>query len=521
MEFVSTLTGDKYTYENMNLLELRNKILKQENLTDFDILRGYVSKRILSLEYKPIEVLSSEKEIKINSIIDDIIEEFFIEQANKYIELQSRIFDLEDEYKNFEISKEMSLIEYINSRNEKHKNEPNVDFKNRVHKYVLSISTNSISFRNYSSEDLIVFINERIRKEIGNEYLFTGVFHEDNIVLPRRFDLSKFDSYDFSNKVSKLKTFVVKKTKEFNDSRILFSFAPKYLNAQLELYLVKKLSTEEAKTIISNAIENEISKEIKINPIMYAQQLESMPITINIDTKTNKIMLIDGYKRLLYVKDEELLNKSVAVKVFKDLSSQSNIDLLYAANYLKKTLGDRQIGFHDRGFLFNLNQVYGINEKMFSYNYEYGVPNESYSLLRCLELYDYTGTILYSLSTSYAQSNANKKGFYAPNECVISDIRQMANILNFERKYEYLEIVNTWLINDFISILGYLRKDRTFKTQKEINMKQVLEEIFNDKSMCKILSKKTGLSTVTYLTKYFADKKVDEWIETIIKKHIY
>ena len=49
MEFTSTLTNDKYTYKNMNLLELRNKILKQENLTYLDILRGYVTKRIFSL----------------------------------------------------------------------------------------------------------------------------------------------------------------------------------------------------------------------------------------------------------------------------------------------------------------------------------------------------------------------------------------------------------------------------------------------------------------------------------------
>ena len=520
MEFTSTLTGDKYTYKNMNLLELRNKILKQENLTYLDILRGYVTKRTFNLEYEPIEVLSIEMETKIYDIIDKIVEEFFISQADKYIELQNRISNFEEEYKTFEISKEMTLVEYIKKRDEKLKNQPNTDFRNRLHKYIMSISTSSISFRNYSSNELIEFMNKKIVEELGSVYLFKNCASDDKETLPRRIDLLKLEDYDFSNKVSKIKVFTIDKTKPFNDERILFSFAPKNLYVYTELYLVKKITKEEAKSIVLNAVEKEISKEIKVNPFMYAQQLESMPITINIDTKTNKIYLIDGYKRLLYLNNEELLNKEVAVKVFYDLSSQSNIDLLYAANYWKKTLGDRQIGFHDRGFLFNLNQVYSINEKMYPYCFEYGSRNEQYSLLRCLELYDYTSDILYTLSTSYAKNKATKKGFYAPNEYMISDIKQMTNILDFKRKYEYLEIVNTWLVNDFVTILGYLRKDRT-KEQKEINMKQVLEEIFNDEKMYKILSKKTGLSTVTYLTKYFTEKKIDEWIESIIMKHIY
>ena len=511
--FNSTLINKPYNYENWNLLELREKILSQFQLTMIDVLKYYHTKRKLSLDYKSIEIIKAEEYLKIEKIVMDEIEEFKKEIIATYIKKEKELFNtFEVAFKKENLQTSFSCLDFYINRNDILPTiKTSTSFRNSIINLNLSLNNLASKYNHiFNSSDFLHKLNWRISKEFSTEICVVSFLEKTNS-MPKTIDLSLVDNFDYVNRTITVGKYYKSCNIPISNDEFLFPNIFNNIFVNLEFNIEKKIDEKNAKELLNDAIYNYLNKELKIDDMIFSQQLEAMPITINIDTTSGKIYLIDGFKRLLYMNNKKMLNKEVAIKVFYDLDIQDIISLLYAANYWKMTLANNNILFHDRGYLFALSTIFSIKENDFN-------KESYYSLINCLQLYD---NVQHNKNfATYTSSLLNNKNFFVANKFLISDIKNMVIVNNIFMNSKYSPLLTKSLLNHIIVLLGYARRNNKANLQKEINIKQLLDIIFYDKKMSKIFLKKGNLSSDTYVNNMFDKNKIDKFIFETIEKMI-
>lgn len=511
--FTSSLINKPYTYENRNLLELRNEIMSQFHLTFLDIIKGYRTKRTIKLNYDYIPTLTIEEKTSIEKIILEEIEKAKKELVDAYVKKENTLFNMfEKEYKEQNVCDSMSCKDFFLNRNEMLKKvKTSTEFRNKINAFHISLSNAASKYgRLYNSNELFETINNRIANEISPTLKIISIFDSSN-EMPKEIDTMLVDSMNYENRTMRVGNYSKSCDLEVNDNRVIFTNIYKRIYLNIECIIEKTLEETKAKELFFESFKKALSNEIKVNDIIYTQQLEAMPITINIDSKTGKIFLIDGYKRLLYINNENMLNRNVAIKVFHDLETKDFLYLLYAANYWKMTLNDNNILFHDRGYMFALKTMFDVKESK-------ETKEMNYTLLKCLQLYDNIQHREHF--TEHVSHLLRNKNFFCSTKYLINDIKQMSVIEDFYQNSTYSSLIKKGLLNHIIALLGYARKCKNEIEQKEIDLKTLIEEIFNDKEKSKIFNKKNSLSSDTYVNNMFEKFEIDKWILEKINQYI-
>ena len=262
------------------------------------------------------------------------------------------------------------------------------------------------------------------------------------------------------------------------------------------------MTEEKAKETFDNAINAIIYNDNTVGDVEYFQNLEAQPITININTKTNKYELIDGYKRLLFIADKDLLSHTAPVRVFTDLNDVEFLTLLYASNIWKG-----KNDFHDRGFLFALKTRFGFTIPSSFYGNSF--KNE----LEIIQLYDFGGNLAKVDKTRMMNTVRN-------HEHIANDMKMMYNFLVSEsKKCKFDENMSNEIVLTIVEVVGELRRLSNGEPQGELT-EELITSIFEDDTIKSLCSKK-HLSTRTYVINYFRDKGLYKLISSMVKDTIF
>lgn len=196
---------------------------------------------------------------------------------------------------------------------------------------------------------------------------------------------------------------------------------------------------------------------------LYLTAIESNPVIINVN-KDNKIELIDGFLRLLFLNPKD--NSDILVKTYKNLTDAQYIKELYICNSWKENNCSKTIDFFDRGFLFsllvrfNVDIIKYLNEslidilKLFS---EYCINKKLFSSLRdnSFAIEDLKELLDLTLPCNIDNFNLNKdekhtcsyhyKEILFISSKIICDIRNSFRIEN-QRSFSkdmFLDLINT------------------------------------------------------------------------------
>lgn len=196
---------------------------------------------------------------------------------------------------------------------------------------------------------------------------------------------------------------------------------------------------------------------------LYLTAIESNPVIINVN-KDNKIELIDGFLRLLFLNPKD--NSDILVKTYKNLTDAQYIKELCICNSWKENNCSKTIDFFDRGFLFsllvrfNVDIIKYLNEslidilKLFS---EYCINKKLFSSLRdnSFAIEDLKELLDLTLPCNIDNFNLNKDEKYTCSyhykeilfisSKIICDIRNSFRIEN-QRSFSkdmFLDLINT------------------------------------------------------------------------------
>lgn len=488
----SNLVKAEYKIQDMNLKELREIIVKENNLTSLDILKGFHEISNIQLRYPSFITEQNIKDIK---LIQKECEDFLL-QNNIVQKVYDEIFNsvLEEFKKEFV---DFSL-DYMKTYEDKNSN-LSVDIKNQCFYFHRAIS-DTYKIKRKVKELLEEYISTWIKNNFGDKY---KINKGEDSSMPCNLNLNKSIDIDFSNiyksydeKDSFSDWLKISYDSHINGNSVL-NFA-KYDIVDIVIHIEEF----KAKEIFNDAINSVINQNNSIGELEYLQNLESQPITININSKTNKHELIDGYKRLLYITDENLLKYNAPIKIFSDLNDVQFLSLLYASNVWK----DKE-KFHDRGFLFALKTRFGFEIPSTAYNKS--IVNE----LNTLQIYDFGGNLV----------NVRKNRIMNTldtHEHLVSDMNMMYNYLESKTKdCKFDENISDEIKYAIIELVGELRREKgKYNQQKEVS-KELIDSIYDDEFINKLCRKK-HLSTRTYVMNYFRDKKIYKRIIDIIKNNL-
>lgn len=497
----SNLTKTNYEIKNMTLSTLRDRIIKENNLTPLDILKGFHAKSKIDLKYNSVLTEQNLKDIK---TIEDEYERYLLNEGSKNIQ------NLYDEKFNslFEECKKdcpnISLDDIINYKQDEKNPNLSVDIQNASWRFIRNTIELKSNIKNKLVNNAKEYIKSYIKENFGEDYKvneispyggFEGLPHNLEVNSPINIDFSAvYKVYkDYSGSFEDW--FTLNYDSHINeDYKIQFS---KYDMIKLSVHI----SEEKAKEIFNNAINSVIYQNNSVSELEFFQNLESQPITININTKTNKYELIDGYRRLLYITDEKLLSYSAPIKIFTDLNDTQFLSLLYASNAWKS-----KESFHDRGFLFALKTRFNFVIPSSAYGDFY------YDELSTLRLYDFGGNLVRVDYNRLMDTLLNHK-FLA------SDINLMYNFLPQEsEKYGYDKNMADEIKFTIIELVGEVRRAKDNDLQNELS-ESLITSIFADDLIKQYCSKK-HLSTRTYVINYFRDKGLYKRITDILKKNL-
>lgn len=503
----SNLVKADYEIKDMNLKELREILVKQNNLTLLDILKGFHEKSKIRLEYPSCITEENMKDVEF------IQEEYKSYLLNHGRELTQKVYDekfdsLLDEYQktNADVTVE-NIIHYIN--NERF-NGLSVYLCNDISRFLRELSRISANLKSSVEKSAIEYITSWSKEKFGDKYKITddhfSLFEE----LPYEVNVNKEINIDFTKVYETAKT-------EYNQWDISTDLANINYNTRIKCKDIKSevnfynfdmikvsiyIEESKAKELFDNAVNLVINQNNSVGELEYLQNLESQPITLNFDSKTNKYQLIDGYKRLLYITDENLLKYSAPIKIFTDLNDIQFLSLLYASNVWKT-----EDKFHDRGFLFALKT-----------RFEFEIPMSAYEKtfedeLRILKLYDFGGNLVNVCKERIMNT-------LDTHEHLAKDMFMMYNFLVSESKnHKYDENICDEIKYTIIELVGELRRTKyKYNHQNELS-EELIVSIYNDDFINKLCTKK-HLSTRTYVINYFRDKGIYNRIKDMIKNNL-
>lgn len=511
----SMLAKAEYEYKDMCLKDLKNRIMEENNLTDIDIIKGYHElAQNMRMQYKnPL----TDDEI---NFINTLVKEYNDLVCNKAESLANEIYNkhfneifkpFEEIYKQYYPNEDvLSVI----STKEGVKSIKNKEVKIRD-AYIRFYSAIEYYIKFKLSDDIRDTIFDMINEnhKDGDIKISSCKCTQVNY-LPWYINLNQLnlEEEQYKNMVWE---YTEENPMDKNMFFIIHNFDFKFYNQILSdisiyksLYFYIHLSHERTKKIIIDTINNYIQESNVINEITYLQNLEAQPITININTKTNRYELIDGYKRLLYVNSDDLLSLNAPIRIFTDLSDSSFLAILYASNWWK-TIKNIDI-FHDRGYLFALKTRFG-----FTIPDNYNRSNYALNNFIC---YDFIGT------SDIASMNSMKKGKSIDNIMkkthLIKDMTFIYNDLDkiAESITEYDKNIVDEIRKDIICKVGYIRSCENKYTQNDLT-KDMMLSVFKNKDIIK-LCKNKHLSTDTYVVNHLRNKNIYKIIETILIENL-
>jgi len=502
----SNLVKADYEIKDMNLKELREILVKQNNLTPLDILKGFHEKSNIRLEYPSCITEENMKDAKL------IQEEYKSYLLNHGRELVQKVYDekfdsLLDEYQktNADVTVE-NIIHYINN---KRSNDLSVYLCNNISRFLRELSRISVNLKSSVEESAIKYITSWIKEKFGDKYKITNDNFSQFEELPYEVNVNKEININFTKVYETAKT----EYNQWGDSDLViinYNTRIKYeeLDSKVNfydydmIYICIHIEESKAKELFDNAVNSVINQNNSVGELEYLQNLESQQITLNFDSKTNKYQLIDGYKRLLYITDENLLKYSAPIKIFTDLNDIQFLSLLYASNVWKT-----EDKFHDRGFLFALKTRFGF--EIPSSAYEKSFEDE----LSILQLYDFGGNLVHVYKDKLMNT-------LDTHEHLVNDMNMMYNFLVSESKnHKYDENICDEIKYTIIELVGELRRQKDkFNLQNELS-EELIVSIYNDDFINKLCAKK-HLSTRTYIINYFRDKGIYKRIKDMIKENL-
>lgn len=496
----SNLVKAHYEIKDVKLQELRDRIVSENNLTPLDILKGFHEKSKSRITYKTALTEENVKNIK---NIEKEYEQYLIDNSKDIQKLYDAVFNrLFDNCK--KECPEVSLEDIINY-NKDDKINISVSAKNACFRFLMALRNEDRHLKNKLKEVAKINVEHYIKETFGDKYSVSTMGDMFNKFegLPYSLDFNKLPEIDFKNVFELYDNYTGGYTDwlEFKyDSHLGKDYELKfYVYDMIKIHT--HLSEQVARKVFDDAINEVIYQDNIVGEIEYLQNLEVQPITINLNTKTDKYELIDGYKRLLYITNKELLEYNAPVRIFTDLTDSQFLALLYSANVWKtKEL------FHDRGFLFALKTRF--NFVIPSSAYRGGISNE----LDTLQLYDF-GENLTKVSKTRLMNNLLHHKF------LVNDMLIMYNFLpNVASKQTYDKNMSEEIMFSIIELVGELRRAVDNNVQNDIS-EDLITSIFEDELIKKCCSKK-HLSTRTYVINYFRDKGLYDCIKEILKNNL-
>ena len=503
----SNLVKADYEIKDMNLKELREILVKQNNLTPLDILKGFHEKSKIRLEYSSCITEENMKDVKL------IQEEYKSYLLNNGRELVQKVYDekfdsLLDEYQKEDT--DITIENIYHNINDERFNTMSVHTWNKISCFLRELSNISVNLKSSVEKLTIEYITSWTKEKFGGKYKIIDTYFNRFEELPYELNVNKEINIDFTKVYETAKTEYNKWDISTDLANINYNTRIKYEDIKPEVNFYNfdmirvsvHLSEKQAKEIFDKAINSVIYQNNSIGELEYLQNLESQPITLNFDSKTNKYQLIDGYKRLLYITDENLLKYSAPIKIFTDLNNIQFLSLLYASNVWKT-----EDKFHDRGFLFALKTRFGF-EIPFS-AYEKSFANE----LSILQLYDFGGNLVHVYKDKLMNT-------LDTHEHLVNDMNMMYNFLvNESKNHKYDENICDEIKYTIIELVGELRRTKyKYNHQNELS-EEFIVSIYNDDFINKLCAKK-HLSTRTYVINYFRDKGIYNRIKDMIKNNL-
>ena len=496
----SNLVNATYELKDMVLQDVRDRLVTENNLTPLDILKGFHEKSKIDLDYESCLTDQNRKDIK---TIQDKFESFLLNNGKS---LTQEIYDKEFDslFEDYKKSCPEASFETIEEYKNNNKNQ-SVSVQNETWRFLRAVNDLDFKLASKVKQSAIGYIEDWVKENVGEQYTISQ--HDSGLStlegLPRTLDVNKEINIDFSN--------VYEISKEYSgcfDDWIQIDFDSRvkedthiHFNKYDMVEVSVHIPEDKAKEVFNNAINSVIYKNNVIGKLEFFQNLEAQPITININTKTNKYELIDGYKRLLYVTDKKLLSHTAPVKFFTDLDDKQFLTLLYASNMWKS-----ESKFHDRGYLFALKTRFGFE-----------IPSSTYdnldfceTELGILQLYDF-GDKLARVDTTKLM------GTLEYHKHLVSDVSLMYNFLakESEKSHGYDENISEEVRFTIIEAVGELRRRPDSDSQNELS-EGLISSIFEDDLIKKTCAKK-HLSTRTYVINLFKDKCLYKHIVDLLK----
>lgn len=482
----SNLVKTNYEIKDMKLQDLRNRIIQENNLTPLEILKGFHEKSEVELRYQST---LTEQEKKDTRTIEDEYIHYIKNIDRKSIQ---QLYDKEFETRFQECKTEcpeITLSDIIDYNNGK---ELPVLISNASNRLLRKLSNINEIIKRKIKNEATEYINKFINDNYGEKYKVTESDKTfDNFCgLPHKLKVNVTPDIDFS----KVYEYCDNSSRDFEEMVVLEYDSKLGCKKKIKYYkydiinILVHLSEEKAKDLFNNAINSIIYKNNSAGELEYFQNLEAKPITININTKTDKYELIDGYKRLLYISDENLLQYSAPIRIFTDLTDYQFLALLYASNMWKS----KDI-FHDRGFLFALKTRFNFEIPLNIYG------NFNRNELNILQLYDF-GDELAKANKNIIMNTLNRHKYS------VSDIKMLYDFVpqEAEKHNEYDKNMSEEIMFTIIEQVGNIRRKIDNDIQNELSENLIIE-IFEDNFIKKACSKK-HLSTRTYVQNYFRDK---------------
>ena len=491
----SNLAKADYEIKDIKLQELRDRIVSENNLTPLDILKGFHEKSKARITYKTALTEENVNDIK---NIEKEYEQYLIDSSRDIQKLYDTEFN-----RLFDACKkecpEVSLEDIVNY-NKDDKIKMSVSIKNACFRFLMALKDEDRFLKNKLEEAAKVRVEQYIKETFGDKYCVSITGHVLNAFegLPYSLEFNKLPEIDFKNVFELYSDYSGGFTNwlEFNyDSHLDKDYKVKFYGYD-RIKTYTHLCEQAARKVFDDAINDAIYQDNGVGEIEYLQNLEVQPITINLNTKTGKYELIDGYKRILYITNKELLEYNAPVRIFTDLTDAQFLTLLYSSNVWKtKEL------FHDRGFLFALKTRFNFVIPLSAYRG--GMSNE----LDTLQLYDFGGNLVH-VEKSILMNTVRCHNHLA------NDISLMYNFLpQIAEKQSYDRNLSDEIMFTIIELVGEIRRQKGDESRPL--SEDLITSIFDDDSIKSLCAKK-HLSTRTYVINYFRDKGIFHHIKEML-----
>ena len=529
----SIVANADFTYEEMKLADLKQRIVEENNLTTMDILKGFHAKSKAKLEYNIVIPENKKNEVdkiylKYKEICETLMPKLAQETYNKiYNERVAILKEVYDKEKNID-----EPLEEIISNCHKNKS-GSVTFSNAFTSFRFALD--DVCWMPRHGADIVQdaainLLTDWVKETYGDDFLVVSP-HAHSIShahhLPIFVELNANIDIDFDNTYQMDEDRIFEGAKLLGSAQIDIPFDNHVLNKYwghlaksaftiTTPYIYVKLDSADAHKFFNEAVNKLLNQANEATLLEYAQNLEAQPITINLNSKTGKCELIDGYKRLLFTVNEDFLNIKAPVRVFNDLSDEAFLSLLYAANIWKYQVADKfanSVYFHDRGYLFALKT---------RFNFE--LPQTAYSLsnkeLKIFEYYDFGcdadfksdfNHFTFPIKSMYSifDSGAHKKNLINDITILYNDLYSIAL-----KDHGYDANIASEIEGFIIYALGRLRRGQSSDTQLPLTP-ALIESIFDDKRIVKACAKK-HLTSSTYVQKHFEKTGIFKIIREIL-----